>query len=126
MSYLLKAVEHSTKDQIERERKDFLSRPLEEQGSIGVRLIETDLQKTKALDLAGKIMRNQQIQIQIHQLKLGRPLASKEIDDFLKTHEHEPQVIYDRTTEAIMQQAELLLESEKRQMKKINKYLNKL
>ena len=28
MSYLLKAVEKSTKDQIQRERKDILSRPL--------------------------------------------------------------------------------------------------
>ena len=116
MSYLLKAVEHSTKDQIEKERKDFLSRPLEEQGSIGAKLIETDLQKTKALDLAGKIMRSQQTQIQVHQLKLGRPLANAEIDDYLKGHE--PQVIYDQTTDVILRQAELLIESERKHLKK--------
>ena len=72
MAYLLKAVESSTKNQIEIKRKNYLSTPLEEQGSIGIRLLESDPQKTKALDLAGKLMRNQQTQIQIHQSKLGR------------------------------------------------------
>ena len=43
MAYLLKAVESSTKKQIEIERKDYLSKPLEEQGSIGLRLLESDL-----------------------------------------------------------------------------------
>ena len=62
-------------------------------------------------------MRNQQTQIQIH-LKLGRPLKSKKLMNFLKKHEHEPQVIYDQTTDAIMQQAALLLKSEKKQLKK--------
>ena len=60
MAYLVKAVESSTKNQIELESKDYLSKPLEEQGSLGLRLLESDLQKTKALDLAGKILRNQQ------------------------------------------------------------------
>ena len=116
MSYLLKAIEQPTKDQIEKERKDFLSKPLEEQGSIGARLIETDLQKTKALDLAGKIMRSQQTQIQVHQLKLDRPLSNAEIDDYLKGHE--PQLIYDQATDAILRQAELVIQSEKKHWKK--------
>ena len=37
MSYLIKAVELSTKSQVEIKRKDYLSKPLEEQGSIGVK-----------------------------------------------------------------------------------------
>ena len=111
MAYLLKAVESSTKNQIEIERKDYLSKPLEEQGSIGLRLLESDLQKTKALDLSGKLMRNQQTQIQIHQSKLGRPLTIVEIDSYLAGHR--PQEIYDQTTDAILQQAEQLIETEK-------------
>ena len=55
MAYLIKAVESSTKNQIEIEHKDYLSKPLEVQGSIGLRLLESDLRKTKALDLAGKL-----------------------------------------------------------------------
>ena len=116
MSYLLKAIEQPTKDQIEKERKDFLSKPLQEQGNIGARLIETDLQKTKALDLAGKIIRSQQTQIQVHQLKLGRPLSDAEIDDYLKVNE--PQVIYDQMTDAILRKADILIESERKHLKK--------
>ena len=116
MSYLIQTVESSTKSQVEIERKDYLSKPLEEQGSIGVKLLEEDLKKTKALDLAGKIMRSQQTQIQAHQSKLGRTLTNVEIDAYLAGHK--PQEIYDQTTDAILRQAELLIESEKKQLKK--------
>ena len=59
MSYLIKTVEQSTKNQVEVKRKDYLFKPLEEQGSIGVKLLEEDLTIANALDLADKIMRNQ-------------------------------------------------------------------
>ena len=117
MSYLIKALELSTKSQVEIERKDYLSKPLEEQGSIGVKLLEEDLKKTTALDLVSKIMRNQQTQIQAHQSKLGRPLTNAEIDAYLAGHKL--QEIYDQTTDAILRKAELLIESEKKQLKKL-------
>ena len=116
MAYLKKSVESSTKNQIEIERKDYLSKPLDEQSSICLSLSESDLQNTKALDLAGKIMRNQQTQIQVHQSKLGRPLTTAEIDSYLAGHR--PQEIYDQTTDAILRQAELLIETEKKHLKK--------
>ena len=59
MSYLIKTVEQSTKNQVQVKRKDYLFKPLEEQGIIGVKLLEEDLTKANALDLADKIMRNQ-------------------------------------------------------------------
>ena len=55
-------------------------------------------------------------QTQIHQLKLGRPLSNAEIDDYLKGYE--PQVIYNLTTDAILRQAELLIESERIHLQK--------
>ena len=116
MSYLIKTVESSVKNQIELERKDFVSKALAEQASIGAKLLEEDLKKTKALDLAGKIMRNQETKNQIYENKLGRPLTNDEIDSYLAGHK--PQEIYDQTTDAILRQAELLIESEKRQLKK--------
>ena len=79
MSYLIKAVELSTKNQVEIERKDYLSKPLEEQRSIGVKLLTEDLNKTNGLDLAGKIMRSQQTQIQAHQSKLGQPFTNAKL-----------------------------------------------
>ena len=47
MSYLIKTVEQSIKNQVKMERKDYLFKPLEEQGSIGVKLLEENLKKTK-------------------------------------------------------------------------------
>ena len=58
MSYLIKTVESSVKNQIESERRDYISKPLAEQASIGAKLLDEDLKKTKALDLAGKIVKN--------------------------------------------------------------------
>ena len=112
MAYLIKSVESSTKNQIEIERKDYLSKPLEEQNSIGLRLLESDLQQTKALDIAGKIMRNHQTQIQVHQSKLNLPLTTAEIDCYLAGHR--PQEIFDQTTDDILRQAEQLIETEKK------------
>ena len=70
MSYLITTVEQLTKNQIEVERKDYLHKPIEEQGSYGVKLLKEDFKKTKPLDLANKIMRSQQTQIQAHESKL--------------------------------------------------------
>ena len=50
-------------------------------------------------------MRDQQTQIQVHQLKLGRPLTTAENDSYLAGHR--PQEIYDQTTDAILLQAEV-------------------
>ena len=61
-------------------------------------------------------MRSQQTQIQAHQSKLWQPLTNAEIDAYLAGHK--PQEIYDQTTDAILRQAELLIESEKKQLKK--------
>ena len=47
MSLLIKAVQLSTKNQVKIERKNYLFKPLEEQGSIGVKLLEEDLKKQK-------------------------------------------------------------------------------
>ena len=116
MAFLIKAVELSTKNQIIIERKDYLSKLLEKQGSIGLRLLESDNQKTKALDLAGKVMRNKQTQIQVHQSKLGRRLTITKIDSYLAGHR--TQEIYDQTTDAILQQAEQLIETQKKHLKK--------
>ena len=44
MAYLIKLVESSTKNQIEIERKYYLSKLLEEQNSFGLRLLESDHQ----------------------------------------------------------------------------------
>ena len=49
MSYLIKTVELLTKNLVEIERKDYLSKSLEEQGSIGVKLLEEDLKKHKSI-----------------------------------------------------------------------------
>ena len=116
MAYLIKAVESSTKNQIEKKLKDYLSKILEEQNSIGLRLLESDLQNTKALDLAGKVMRNQQTQIKVHQSKPCRPLTTAEIDFYLAGHR--PQEIYAQTTDAILQLAEQLIEIEKKHLNK--------
>ena len=69
-------------------------------------------------------MKSQQTQIQAHQSKLGRPLTNAEIDAYLAGHK--PQEIYDQTTDAILRQAELSIESVTKQLKKIKEYLNKL
>ena len=61
-------------------------------------------------------MRSQQTQIQAHESKLGRPLIINEIDAYLAGHK--PQEIYDQTTNTILRQAELLIESEKKHLKK--------
>ena len=61
-------------------------------------------------------MRNQETKNQIYENKLRRPLTNDEIDSYLAGHK--PQKIYDQTTDAILRQAELLIESEKRQLKK--------
>ena len=61
-------------------------------------------------------MRSQQTQIQAHQSKPGRPLTNDEIDAYLAGHK--PQEIYDQTADAILRQAELLIESEKKHLKK--------
>ena len=116
MAYLIKTVEQSTKAQIENERRDYLAKPLQDQSSIGARLLETDIQKTKALDIAGKIMRSQQTKIQVHESMLGRPLSNAEIDAYLTGHK--PQEIYDHTTDAIMQEAEEILKVEKKPLNK--------
>ena len=42
MAYLLNPVESSTKNQIELECKDYLSKPLEEQGSLGLRKLTAE------------------------------------------------------------------------------------
>ena len=44
MAYLLNAVKSSTQNQIELKRKDYLSKPLKEQGSFSLRLLESDCQ----------------------------------------------------------------------------------
>ena len=111
MAYLITSFESSTKIQIEIDRKDYLSKPLEEQGRIGLRFLESDLQKTKALDLAGYIMRNQLTQIQVHQSKLCRPLTTAEIDSYLAGHI--PPEIYDQTTDDKLRQAEIYIKTEK-------------
>ena len=116
MAYLISTVEQLTKTQIEKERKDYLARPLQEQSSIGSRLLETDLQKTKALDIAGKIMRSQQTKIQVHESLLGRLLSNAEVDEYL--HGHTAEVIYDQSTVSILEQAEALIQSEQKQLKK--------
>ena len=69
-------------------------------------------------------MRNQQTQIQIHQSKIGRPLTTAEIDSYLAGHRFQDN--YDQTTDAILLQAEQLIETKKKHLKKINKYLNEL
>ena len=57
-------------------------------------------------------MRSQQTQIQVHESKLGRKLANDEIDTYLSGHK--PQEIYDQTTDAILQQANLLIKVDKK------------
>ena len=86
MSYIIKTIESSVKNLVKTEYEYYLSTTLTERAAIGESLLASDLNKTKAFYLAGKIMSNQQITIQTYSSILRREVTNADANSFLIGH----------------------------------------